>query len=130
MPILFYTEGESLVSGTSCNEEPRKWKEVTLAELKVHTKRFQDATQRQDVPIDLRNKLIVGCKFPISEVEMLIKQSKEATHLQIFYGMDNEKHFHYMIATTEANRVTGEEGTLIIEDCCRIPPNTDLDPIL
>lgn len=125
MPILFYTNGTSLVAeNEACSSEPRVWKSVSLNDLESHFKRFKDRTKEPDVPSDLNGKLIAACKFPISEVEMLIKQNLGAKYLFIFYGIDNEKHFHYMITADDDKRNLQHENSIILEDCCRVPPNT------
>lgn len=127
MAILFFTEGDALVNETSnCEKSARTWKEITQDELSEQTERFMNATRRAEVPADLRDKLIIGSKFPIKEIEMLIKQNPEATHLQMFYGMDNEKHFHYITAAS-GEKLVIDKNTIIVEDCCRIPPNTILN---
>jgi hypothetical protein len=124
MPILFYTAGESLVSNNeSCGSEPREWKSISLNDLEAHFERFKVRSTASDVPSDLRGKLIAACKFPIAEVEMLIKQNAGAKYLFIFYGIDNEKHFHYMITADEDKRNLQHENSIILEDCCRVPPN-------
>lgn len=126
MAILFFSEGSSLFGDAdSCSSGPRKSKPIALAELKVLTKKFFDRTQQGDLPDDLSKKILAGGRFPLKEVQMLISQNPEAEYLQVNYGIDADgKHFHYMFATKAAALIEAGDNTLIIEDCCRIPPNT------
>lgn len=130
MPILFFTEGDSLFgSAATCGDSPRKNKPINLEELVQLTKTFWERSQRSDMPEDLKNKLLAGCRFPLKEVEMLIRQNPNAEYLQVNYAVEEkeagkEKHFHYMVATTKNAKIELEENSLILEDCCRIPPNT------
>ena len=126
MAILFFTEGPSTFgSATTCSESPRRSKTISLQDLKNLTRDFFDRTQLTDMPEDLKNKLLVGCRFPINEVAMLISQNPDAEYLQVNYAIDsNGKHFHYMVAAKKEAAIQSTDTTLIIEDCCRIPPNT------
>ncbi len=127
MPILFYSEGPSVMGDDAiCTGGPRKSKSISLEDLKKLTREFFVRTQQPDIPVELREKILAGGRFPLKEVQMLISQNPDAEFLQVNYGIDaSGKHFHYMFPAKETIAANGVvDNTLIIEDCCRIPPNS------